>query len=45
MIAALKEGDEFVFESVFHEYHEKIYLYILGKTQSPYLAEETSSPL
>lgn len=42
MIAALKEGDEFVFESVFHEYHEKIYLYILGKTQSPYLAEETT---
>ena len=42
MIAALKEGDELVFESVFHEYHEKIYLYILGKTQSPYLAEETT---
>ncbi|RFM36209.1 RNA polymerase sigma-70 factor [Chitinophaga silvisoli] len=42
MIAALKEGDESVFESVFHEYHEKIYLYILNKTQSPYLAEETT---
>jgi RNA polymerase sigma-70 factor (ECF subfamily) len=41
-IAALREGDEIIFEAVFHEYHERIYAYILRKTQSPYLAEETT---
>ena len=41
-IAALKEGDRVIFEAVFHQYHERIYLYIFHKTQSTYLAEETT---
>lgn len=41
-IAALKEGDTFVFGELFNEYHQKIYLYILSKTHSPYIAEEVT---
>lgn len=41
-IAALKEGDEVVFSDLFKEYHEKVYFYILAKTHSGYLAEETT---
>jgi RNA polymerase sigma-70 factor (family 1) len=40
-IAALRGGDRFVFEQVFIEYHKKLYFYILSKTRSSYLAEET----
>jgi RNA polymerase sigma-70 factor (family 1) len=39
-IAALREGDTFVFQQVFAQYHEKLYFYILGKTKSSYLTEE-----
>lgn len=41
-ITALKAGDEFVFNEIFDEYHHKTYFYILSKTHSPYLAEETT---
>ena len=41
-IAAIKRGDEFIFEQVFNEYHEKLYFYILHKTGSRYMAEETT---
>lgn len=41
-IAALKEGDTFVFRELFNEYHGKIYLYVLSKTHSRYLAEEAT---
>lgn len=40
-IAALQGGDRFVFQQVFIEYHKKLYFYILSKTKSAYLAEET----
>jgi RNA polymerase sigma-70 factor (family 1) len=39
-IAALRLGDRFVFEEVFHTYHQKVYFYMLQKTHSAYLAEE-----
>jgi RNA polymerase sigma-70 factor (ECF subfamily) len=41
-IAALKEGDTSVFSDLFHEYHRKVYLFILSKTHSQYIAEETT---
>jgi RNA polymerase sigma-70 factor (family 1) len=41
-IAAIKEGDEFVFGEVFKEFHQKIYYYILSKTKSGYLAQEVT---
>lgn len=41
-IAALKQGDQFIFGEIFNEFHHKIYLYILAKTRSPYLAEEVT---
>ncbi|GAA0544517.1 RNA polymerase sigma-70 factor [Chitinophaga japonensis] len=41
-IAALKEGDTSVFSELFNEYHRKVYLYVLSKTHSRYLAEETT---
>lgn len=40
-IAAIQQGDTFIFEQVFHEYHEKLYFYILHKANSSWLAEET----
>ena len=39
-IAALKEGDEFIFVEVFNEFHQKVYFYIQKKTKFSYLAEE-----
>lgn len=42
MIAALKESDEIVFGELFSEYHPRVYLYILSKTHSSYIAEETT---
>ncbi|WP_343671497.1 RNA polymerase sigma-70 factor [Chitinophaga sp.] len=41
-ISALKEGDPSVFSDIFHEYHQKVYFYVLSKTHSPYIAEETT---
>lgn len=38
----MKTGDQFIFEEVFRQHHEKIYFYVLGKTGSPYLAEEAA---
>ena len=40
-VAAIQQGDTFIFEQVFHEYHEKLYFYTLHKTNSAWLAEET----
>jgi len=40
--AAIKQGDQFIFEQVFNEYHEKLYFYIISKTHSAYLAEEVT---
>jgi RNA polymerase sigma-70 factor (ECF subfamily) len=39
-VAAIKDSDEFVFQEVFTQYHDKLYFYILSKTKSAYLAEE-----
>lgn len=41
-IAALKQGDEFIFEEIFKEFHQKVYFFILNKTKSPYLSEEVT---
>lgn len=41
-ITALKEGDTSVFSEIFNEYHRKVYLYVLSKTNSEYIAEETT---
>jgi RNA polymerase sigma-70 factor (family 1) len=42
MISALREGNPSAFSDIFHEYHEKVYFYVLSKTHSPYIAEETT---
>lgn len=41
-IAALKNGDTSVFSEIFNEYHRKVYLYVLSKTHSEYIAEEVT---
>jgi RNA polymerase sigma-70 factor (ECF subfamily) len=41
-IAAIKDGDAFIFSELFKEYHQKVYFYTLSKTHSQYLAEETT---
>nr|WP_295875491.1 RNA polymerase sigma-70 factor [uncultured Chitinophaga sp.] len=41
-INALKEGNTSVFRELFNEYHRKVYLYVLSKTNSQYIAEETT---
>ncbi len=41
-IAALKDGDQLVFDQVFYQYHGNVYAYVLNKTNSVYLAEETT---
>jgi RNA polymerase sigma-70 factor, Bacteroides expansion family 1 len=41
-IAAIREGDAFIFSELFNEYHQKVYFYTLSKTHSQYLAEETT---
>jgi RNA polymerase sigma-70 factor (family 1) len=41
-ISALKEGDSSVFSEIFNEYHRKVYFYVLSKTHSAYIAEETT---
>ena len=40
IVNCIKSGDQLIFKQVFNEYHEKLYYYILKKTQSAYLAEE-----
>lgn len=39
-ITAIKNGDRFVFQQVFNQYHEKLYFFIFSKTKSAFLAEE-----
>ena len=39
-IAALQEGDTFIFQQVFTQYHEKLFFYMFSKTKSTYLSEE-----
>lgn len=41
-VTDIKNGDQFVFQRVFEEYHGKLYYYTLGKTRSAYLAEEVT---
>ena len=41
-IAGLKSGDTFLFEELFHTYYEMVYRYVLKKTKSEYIAEETT---
>jgi RNA polymerase sigma-70 factor (ECF subfamily) len=41
-IASLKEGDEIAFGEIFKNFHEKVYFYILSKTNSNYIAAETT---
>lgn len=41
-ISALKNGDASVFSDIFEEYHQKVYFYVLSKTHSIYIAEETT---
>ena len=40
-ITCLREGDQQTFERVFYEYHEKVHAYVLKKTNSEYIADET----
>lgn len=40
-IISLKNGDEAVFKAVFFEHHQRVYNYVLKKTNSTFLAEET----
>ncbi|CAL1517991.1 sigma-70 family RNA polymerase sigma factor [Chitinophaga sp. MM2321] len=39
-VIAIRQGDRVIFETVFQEYYEKLYLYVLHKTNSRYIAEE-----
>lgn len=39
-ISYIKQGDLAVFKEVFHRYHQKLYFYVLGKTNSSFYAEE-----
>lgn len=41
-IAALKQDDIFTFDELFHGYHPKVYLFILSKSKSSYIAEEAT---
>ncbi|WP_158559250.1 RNA polymerase sigma-70 factor [Deminuibacter soli] len=42
IINALQQGDQVVFEEVYHQYHERVYFYVWQKTQSAYIAEEAT---
>ena len=39
-VAAIRQGDRVIFETVFREYYEQLYCYVLHKTNSGYIAEE-----
>ncbi|MCH5717908.1 sigma-70 family RNA polymerase sigma factor [Niabella hibiscisoli] len=41
IITAIRNGDRFVFQQVFNQYHEKLYFFIFSKTRSAFLSEET----
>ncbi len=41
-IAALRKGDETVFNGLFFEYHTKVYYFVLSRTNSAFLAEEVT---
>jgi RNA polymerase sigma-70 factor (family 1) len=41
-IAALKKSNLLVFNEVYHAHHKKIYFFILRKTRSSFIAEETT---
>ena len=41
-ITALKKGNLLVFNELYHEYHKKIYFFMLRKTRSAFLAEEVT---
>ncbi len=41
-IAAIKEGNILVFNEVYHSFHKRIYFFILHKTRSSFIAEETT---
>ena len=41
-IAALKQNDTFTFDVLFHAYHQKIFFFILSRSKSFYIAEETT---
>jgi RNA polymerase sigma-70 factor (ECF subfamily) len=41
-IAAIKKGNILVFNEVYHSFHKKIYFFILRKTHSSFIAEETT---
>jgi RNA polymerase sigma factor (sigma-70 family) len=41
-IAALKKDDLTVFNEIYRSHHEKIYFFMLHKTKSPFIAEETT---
>ena len=40
IVAYIKQGDLLVFNEVFHQYHQKLYYYVLSKTKSSFCAEE-----
>ncbi|MEO8405395.1 MAG: sigma-70 family RNA polymerase sigma factor [Chitinophagaceae bacterium] len=41
-IAALKQNDTLALSELFHQYHQKVYFFILSKSKSSYIAEETT---
>ena len=41
-IAALKQNEAFAFDEVFNEFRPKVYFFILSKSNSTYVAEETT---
>jgi DNA-directed RNA polymerase specialized sigma24 family protein len=41
-IAALKKSNLLVFNEVYYSHHKKIYFFILRKTKSSFIAEETT---
>jgi len=41
-VAAIKNGNENAFEQVFYNYHNKLYAFILSKTNSVFIAEEVT---
>jgi RNA polymerase sigma-70 factor (family 1) len=40
VVTNIKEGDVLVFSRVFHQFHQKLYYYVLSKTKSEFCAEE-----
>lgn len=40
VVESIKEGSHTAFAQVYEEFHERLFFYILGKTNSSYMAEE-----